>query len=88
MTDPGPWQLLSALVASSSQKVVAEQYGISPQYLNDILKQRRDISATLADRLGYRRRVEFVKKRNTCDSCLYPDTCEGGFVDCNAHPDR
>ena len=36
--------------------------GISPQYLCDILQGRRDISSTVADRLGYERIVLFRAK--------------------------
>jgi hypothetical protein len=35
---------------------------ITPQYLNDILHGRRDISEQVADRLGYRRLVVFEKR--------------------------
>lgn len=35
---------LKALCALSSQKQVAEQMGISPQYLNDLLFRRRDLA--------------------------------------------
>lgn len=37
----------------SSQKDVAAELGVSPQYLNDVLLYRRDISHPLARKLGY-----------------------------------
>ncbi|ARU40177.1 hypothetical protein CCB80_03105 [Armatimonadetes bacterium Uphvl-Ar1] len=45
----------------SSQKTVAEQIGISPQYLSDILKGRREISTAVAEKLGLERVVTFVR---------------------------
>jgi plasmid maintenance system antidote protein VapI len=38
---------------SGSQKAVAEELGISPAYLNDILKRGRGISDRIAFKLGY-----------------------------------
>lgn len=49
------------MTRSEPQKDVAERLGISPQYLCDVLKGRRDISAHLAERLGYERIVAFRK---------------------------
>jgi len=46
---------------AGSQKKVAEELDISPQYLNDVLASRRDISYELAKRLGYYRIVTFQK---------------------------
>ena len=45
----------------SSQKELADELGISPQYLSDVLKGRREISAQLASKLGYERVITFVK---------------------------
>lgn len=47
---------------TGSQKKVAESLGISPQYLNDVLAGRREISEALAERLGYRRIVLYMSK--------------------------
>jgi len=44
-----------------SQKVVAAELGISPQYLSDILKGRREISTEVARRLGFERVVTYVR---------------------------
>lgn len=60
--DPGPLELLRSLSSINSQKEVAATYEISPQYLSDILNGRREISAVLAERIGYQRVVTFVKK--------------------------
>lgn len=45
----------------SSQKKLAEQIGISPQYLSDILKGRREVSESVAEKLGFERVVTFVR---------------------------
>lgn len=36
-----------------SQKAAAEELGVSPQYLTDVLKSRRDISLSLGRKLGF-----------------------------------
>lgn len=35
---------------------------MSPQYLGDILKGNRSISATTAEKLGFRKKVSFVEE--------------------------
>ena len=51
-------QLLLALLTIvrnyDSQKSAAEHLGVSPQYLADVLKGRRDIGAKLAKNFGLR----------------------------------
>lgn len=59
--DPGPSNLLWAMTRNEQQKDVAERLGISAQYLCDVLKGRREMSAALALRLGYQREVTFTK---------------------------
>lgn len=49
------------LCKQSSQRNVAASLGISPAYLSDILNSRRDISAQLAEKLGFMRVITFVK---------------------------
>lgn len=44
-----------------SQKKAAERLGISPQYLNDILRGRREISEAVANKYGLRRVVIFER---------------------------
>jgi transcriptional regulator with XRE-family HTH domain len=51
-----------------TQKDVAKDLGISPQYLSDILKGRREISAEVARRLGFERVVTFVRFGNAEES--------------------
>ena len=41
-------------------KTAAEHLGISPQYLTDVLQQRRSIGKRLAHALGYERQALFV----------------------------
>lgn len=46
---------------AGSQLQLAKQLDISPQFLNDIFLGRRSISDNLAQKLGYRRVINFVK---------------------------
>lgn len=48
--------------AAGSQKAAARLLGISTQYLNDVLRLRRAVSASLAATLGYDRIVRFRPK--------------------------
>ena len=41
------------------QTNTAKRLGISPQYLNDVIRGRRDISDEMARKFGYRRVVLF-----------------------------
>jgi plasmid maintenance system antidote protein VapI len=43
-----------------SQKAAAKHIGVSAQYLSDVLNRRREISAALAEKLGYTKYVGFV----------------------------
>ena len=52
--------LLKARCADRKQKDVAEELGISTQYLTDLLYRRRNISNEIAAKFGYERRVVFV----------------------------
>lgn len=49
------------LFEGGSQKKAAQRLGISPQYLNDILRGRREISEAVAAKYGLRRVVIFEK---------------------------
>jgi plasmid maintenance system antidote protein VapI len=54
-------QTLLAKVHGSTQKKAAEELGVSSQFLNDVLRGRREISATLAKAMGYQRRTIFER---------------------------
>ena len=59
-----PDQMLGCIrerVGLTSQKRVAAGLGITPQFLNDVLRGRRDVSENLAMALGYRRCVYFER---------------------------
>lgn len=47
----------------TTQKEVARKLGFSPQFLNDVLNQRREITERLADSLGFRQVTYYVHKR-------------------------
>jgi transcriptional regulator with XRE-family HTH domain len=49
-----------AVERNGSQKVVASRLGISPQYLNDILRGRREPGEKVLKALGYRREVRYI----------------------------
>ena len=55
----GVQAMLEALIQRSSQKAVATRLGFSPQYINDVMRGRREISAELARKLGLRKIVMF-----------------------------
>lgn len=67
-----PRELLIAVVAAvrieGSQKKAAAKFGISPQYLNDILKGNREIPDKVARHFGVRRVVRYEKlpEANPC----------------------
>lgn len=48
-------------VLDSSQRQVAAELGISTAWLNDVLRGRRSISDHLAERLGWKRVVMFIR---------------------------
>lgn len=47
----------------TTQKEVAQKLGFSPQFLNDVLSGRRDLTERLADSLGFRYVSYYVRKR-------------------------
>ena len=56
--------LLSELILEVdrlTQKQVAAKMKITPQFLNDVLKGRREISERVARGLGYTRKIVFEK---------------------------
>ena len=55
--------MLRTFVVSSSQKTVAAKINVSPQYLCDVLNERRDPAGILA-RIGFERVVMYRKVRN------------------------
>ena len=48
-------------INASSQKDVAKRLRLTPQYINDVLHQRRPVSAKMAKKLGYKRVVVFER---------------------------
>jgi plasmid maintenance system antidote protein VapI len=52
---------LKRRVGKTSQKEVAAALRMSPQFINDVLKGRREMSENLARSLGYIRVVNYVK---------------------------
>lgn len=62
-----PDALRAVLVAEvrrmGEQQIAAKQWGISPQYLSDVLKSRREPGAKLLKALGYQRIVIYQKGR-------------------------
>ena len=45
---------------AGTQAKVAENLGITPSYLSDILKGKREVSESVADKLGLLRRTIYV----------------------------
>jgi DNA-binding transcriptional regulator YdaS (Cro superfamily) len=52
--------LRSACERAGGQRAWAEAHGLSPQYVCDVLKGRRDVSERMANELGFLREVRFV----------------------------
>ena len=59
-------KILKGRIAKSNQRQVAKELDISPQYLNDIIKQRRFVSAKVAQGLGFKR-IVIYKHDGNCD---------------------
>jgi len=55
------WKILNAAVVISSQKTVAKNLGVSPQYLSDVLKKRRPIAGKLLKAMGYEQVTYFIE---------------------------
>jgi len=53
---------LCARASRVGQTELAKQLGISRSMMNDLLRQRRDISDRIAEALGYTREVIFRRK--------------------------
>jgi predicted transcriptional regulator len=54
-------QLLRNAVKMRSQREVADDLGLSPAFVCDVLKGRREVTERLARKMGYRKVVEFEK---------------------------
>jgi hypothetical protein len=57
-------QMISYLwdrVGKQTQLQIANDLKVSPSYLNDVLHLRRDFSAALAERLGFKRVVTYTR---------------------------
>lgn len=55
------WNVLLSLTQKDGQKSLAKSLKISPQYLCDVLQEKRKISDKLAEKLGYKKLVYFKK---------------------------
>lgn len=56
------WVKVNALIHKhGTSKKAAEWLGVSPQYFSDIIKSRREISDTVAKKLGYTKISIFVE---------------------------
>lgn len=52
--------LRSACAGPGGQQGWARQHGFSPQYVNDVLHGRRDVSEAMANALGFLKETRFV----------------------------
>ena len=53
---------LRHFIKDKTQKEAAKKLGISPQYLNDLLKQHRPITEKIAGKLGWKLQKTWVMK--------------------------
>lgn len=60
-----PMTELRSRVGASSQAQVAKDLGISPQYLNDVLNERREPGKKILQALGLERLVVYVKSNGS-----------------------
>lgn len=60
LPDPALEELNRRIEKSGSQSAVADELEVSPAYLNDILKGRRDLSVNMLAKLGHKRIVANV----------------------------
>lgn len=60
-------RLRAAIELAGSQKRFAEQHGISLQYVNDVLRKRREPGQKILDALGIERFVNYREKENVPD---------------------
>jgi len=61
MEDSGVIELLRKRVEGSSQKELAEDIGVSQQYINDLIHGRRTPSDKILKYLGLKREIVKVK---------------------------
>lgn len=54
-------QTLRLRARKTSQVQVAKELGLSPAFICDVLKGRREVTERLARKMGYRKIVEFEK---------------------------
>lgn len=54
-----PIEILRSLVANKTQAQVAEDLGVSPQYLSDVMKARRSPGKKLLDGMGIEKIVSY-----------------------------
>lgn len=52
---------LQMKVDVSSQREAAKSYGVTPQFINDVLRGRREITSRLAEAMGFKRRTVFER---------------------------
>lgn len=48
-------------IGNTTQRELAASAGVSAQFVNDVIRGRRDVSDTLAREFGYRRVVRFER---------------------------
>lgn len=58
-----PIRLLRASLGSSSQVEVARKIGISPQYLHDVLNERRGPGDKILEYLGIERVITYRRRK-------------------------
>lgn len=60
-----PIRMLRESLGTDSQADVARKIGISPQYLHDVLNERRGPGEKILDYLGLERIITYRKRRRT-----------------------
>jgi transcriptional regulator with XRE-family HTH domain len=61
VTGPAIEDLRKLVKSKGSQQAAADELGITPAYINDILKGRRNLSEAMLEKLGYVKVIAHVK---------------------------
>lgn len=67
-----PTNLLRKMCAKRPQVAVAAELGVSPQYLNDVLNERRDPGDSILAPLGLERVVTYRRRKAPTEALATP----------------
>jgi DNA-binding transcriptional regulator YdaS (Cro superfamily) len=85
MTESKVRELLHERIAEAGgQRAFAAAAGVSPQYVNDVMRERRDLGDSILRALGLKRVVTYESAAAKCASCESApaeyEAVDGGWV--------